>query len=99
MGPAWHGIGVNDVADKASRDKFRLIDTYLRSVSKSLTAGTSSEPGTGLPGEPYVVAAAASALLTNERILVVSAPVTKTDGGAGGNITIGVSTAAPSGGR
>ncbi len=93
-GPSWKGIATNAVADKATRDNFRAINLYLRSVSKGLAGGTAEAPADGLPGEAYVTIGNTGGL-SQERALAVAAPITFSDGGAGGSVTIGASMVVP----
>lgn len=54
--------------------------------------GTWSAPSGGAPTSASYVVMSLDGTLTSERVLAATAPVTVTDGGAGGNATIAVST-------
>lgn len=58
---------------------------WMNAVKAALASGG----GSGAPTDAEYVVVSADATLTDERVLAVTAPITKTDGGAGGNLTLG----------
>jgi hypothetical protein len=94
VGRAYPGVSLNGVGDRAVFAALNVIDLYLRDQRTPPPTSGGGGGGGGLPDETYIVVSA-SVPLTNERVLAVTAPVTKVDGGPGGNMTLGVALAAP----
>lgn len=90
-GRAYSGISLNQITDKAVRDALRAIDLYLRD-QRGPASSTSAATG-GIAQESFVVLAAATTL-TDERVLTVTAPLTKVDSGPGGTINLALTVAA-----
>ena len=86
-GRAYPGVSLNTIEDRQVRAALRVINTYLKDLSKGQAASASAAPSEGLPAESYIVVNL-SASLTNERKLDVTAPISKSDGGAGASMTI-----------
>ncbi len=63
------------------RDNFAIIKTEIEALQELLV--------------PTYLCISSHASLTNERILAVTSPLTKTDSGAGGNLTIALGYASP----
>ena len=90
-GRAYQGISLNQIEDKATRDALRAVDLYLRD-QRGPTSSTSADTG-GIAQESFVVLSTASTL-TDERVLAVTAPLTKVDTGPGGTLTLALTLAA-----
>jgi hypothetical protein len=92
---AYQGVQPGTITDPYTRGAIAAIDTYLRDVSRDMSTTEPQSAATAAAGPSYVTIHN-TGQLANERKLAVSTPLTLTDGGAGGSVTIGVSFAIPS---
>lgn len=97
----WNEINTSVVKDKASRDALDRINTVLRDwqqAIKTLQASGAAGGGSGAPiGSPFITVGNVAGL-SAERAIAVTSPITMSDGGPNSSLTVGVNTAAPSGG-
>jgi hypothetical protein len=96
----WTGVNIAPVIDPAVRDAIRRVDIQLREhdkgISDALAGGGGGGGGAGTT-ESYITVVNEGSL-TGERALAVVAPLTKSDGGADSSLSLGITTAAHSGG-
>lgn len=94
----YKGISVRDVKDLQTRIGLQTIDLFLRDLGglgaqvEALQEAVSSG---GAPASEAFVTIGNSANLTSERALAAAAPITFSDGGAGGSVTLGATLATP----
>ena len=96
MSRSYTGIGLNTIQDRAVRSALQSIDTYLRDVSAdlSMSTGATGTISTALD-EPYLVVGTPSAILPNARQPVFQTPLSASDSGPGGSLTVSTSFATP----
>ena len=82
----WQGLNTTPVNDRATREALVTIDYTLRDWQKRITASsTGGGGGSGtITGAESFLTVVNEASLTGERALAVTAPITKSDGGANG---------------
>lgn len=96
----YPGITTSHIPNRAIEDALRVIDTFLRDIGPAFknleedVSGSVSGGGGGIAGASYLTVTNEAAL-SAERALVVTAPITKSDGGANSSLTLGLTFAAP----
>ena len=95
----WTGVNANPIEDPVAKDAIRRISQQLAEHDKAISgvAGGSGGSAGGITSASYLTVVNES-LLSAERALAVQAPITKSDGGANGSLTIGINTNVPTGG-
>ncbi len=94
----YEGVDLNRIEDRDVRAALKILDDHARSVGPAVdavAASAGSGSGSGAPTTASYVTVSNEASLTGERALAVDAPVTKSDGGANGALTLGVTLVAP----
>lgn len=95
----YEGVNLDRIRDRDIRAALNLIDLFCRSVpgaiDEAAAAAGSGGGGGGAPVGSSFITVVAEAGLTAERSLAVSAPITKSDGGADSTMTLGASLGVP----
>ena len=93
----WQGLDLTGIDDRKTREALSAISLYLRQSEKAVSTAGSGGAGGGVVGASFLTIVNES-VLTGERALAVQSPITKSDAGPNSSLTIGIGTAAHSGG-